>query len=195
VPTLQLLRELDARGASAPPEGAALDQWLHAQAVLWRLTVADALAQNVLTHDEAALQAMFDEAAEVREWLLKLGQPEAMQLRGLLQKAWSDVLAHAPPPPGDAPQRPAAKTGHTRIGPMPTRPATRTAVAKPAFDDLDVKLPLGRYALVVLLAALVAARLLFVEGDLEASAQVAPIEAPVEAPAAASPAQGAPDVP
>lgn len=192
-PTLELLKQFDEKGLSAPPDGVALDAWLHAQAVVWRLKAAASLAQDALSHDEAALQVMFEEAAGVRAWLLGLanqedfpGREEAVALRGLLQTAWTDVLDHAPAAPVEAPQRPAAKTGTTHIGPAPTRrPPKPTAGAKAAakakskseFDDAAQPLKLGRYFLFAVLALIVAIRVLAVESDLKAPEPSA-LEAP-----------------
>ncbi len=182
-PTLELLTTFTERNLSFPPEGIGVEEWLKALAITWRLKAAAALAKQARNHDEKGLQRLFDEAAETREWLLKLanapgfgGQLEAQALRGLLQSAWGEVLDNAPAAPTAAPQRPQARTGHTGIhrgmirpGPAP-KPKAR-AVTKPAFEPLAPVAKVRGKLVFAMLVASIAARVFLVEGDLKAPVQ------------------------
>ena len=197
-PTLELLTVITAKNLAAPPEGLALEAWLKALAVTWRLKASAALAKQARRHDEHGLQAMFDEAAEVRAWLLELankpgfsGQLEAQALRGLLQAAWGEVLNNAPPPPNAATVRPPARTGKTGIYRAITgAPRARTRT-RPEAAPVGSAPRLRGVLVFAALAVAITARVFLVEGDLEASLQ-APVQAqPDEAPAGGLDSEGA----
>jgi hypothetical protein len=117
-----------AQGLAQVPDEVDFEQWHLALATTFRLQVAVTLAKDAKVHDEPALQQLFVEAAETRDWLLSLtfdqlfvSAPQVLSLRGLLQVTWDEVLKAAPEPEDDEP-RPPARTGNTGIQKYPSPP-------------------------------------------------------------------------
>ncbi len=129
-PALDLMKVLATQRLAEVPPMIDMERWRLALATVFRLQAASTLALEATTADEPSLQALFDEAADARDWLLDLtfdalfeSAPQALALRGILQARWDEVLARAPLTELPAPQADTGKPAGVQV--RPARPAKK----------------------------------------------------------------------